>query len=137
MASPALKYAPQESSNVSGITEIHITQSQGGAVSREVLLPMLAHLSKQGKDRWFTWIAPKGISKSLLLRYGFDLNKVQLVHTDSSTDIRWLIWEALNNGNSETVVVEASSLSKLSAADVSEFEAASIKGACRGLLLRG
>ncbi|SMF31195.1 Cell division inhibitor SulA [Alteromonadaceae bacterium Bs31] len=137
MANLALNPAPEKAQGNSkpGITEIHVSHSKPGESThrQEVILPMLAHLSKQSKLRWFTWIAPQGITKALLQAYGFELNNVQLVHPKSAADIRWLMWEALNSGTSETVVA---STSDLTAADVNELEKASFNGSCRGLLLQ-
>ncbi|WP_075185247.1 SulA-like leucine-rich domain-containing protein [Teredinibacter haidensis] len=115
------------------LTEIVLTRSHLGENDYSLVMPMLAHLSQQSQTRWFTWIAPKGVTKGLLSRYRFNLEKVRVVYADTPNDILWLYWEALANGNSDTVVAEVSSLTD---SEFSKLESACNQGLCRGLTLR-
>lgn len=114
-----------------GVTEVvlpHQDQSQ-----LDLVLPMLAYLSRQAKDRWFTWVAPKGISKASMEAYGFDLSKVRLIHTRNEEETLWVLWQALAEGNSEAVVA---SPGKLSEKALDKLEQAAVSGNSQGLLIR-
>lgn len=114
-----------------GITEVVLP----GSVEHEYayILPMLAHLSRQSEDRWFTWIAPRGINRQLLMDYGFALDKVRIIYTHNDEETSRVLWDALSLGNSSTVVV---SHEGLCANDISNLEEAARIGGTQGLLLR-
>lgn len=119
-----------------GVTEVVLPrdiQTRGNDTQLALVLPMLAHLSRQAKDRWFSWIAPKGISKQMLNDYGFDLSKVRLIHTRDEEETLWVLWQALAEGNSEAVVA---SPGKLSDKAFSKLEQAACDGNSQGLLIR-
>lgn len=121
----------QQAAKVQGITEIVLPSSSEHQYA--YVLPMLAHLSRECEDRWFTWIAPRGINRKLLLDYGFALDKLRIIYTRSDEDTLRVLWDALAIGNSDTVVVSYESLNE---GDVSKLEAAARKGETQGLLLR-
>lgn len=122
--------SPQAST--SGITEIIV--SEFGNDQSAILLPMLAHLSNKCTDRWLTWIAPKGITKELLSEYGFNLQRLRVIHlSKQSRNGYWMLSDALANGCSHTVVCTADTLSE---DEIQELEIAARKGESRGLLLR-
>lgn len=125
-----LSHSPS-SSNPQGITEIVLPASNEHQYA--YVLPMLAHLSQQTGNRWFTWIAPRGINRKLLLDYGFALDKVRIIHTSNDEQTSWVLWDALAMGNSATVVVSHESLS---AQDINKLEEAARIGDSQGLLLR-
>lgn len=112
-----------------GITEVVLAHDQ----SYRLLLPTLAYLSRNTHERWFTWIAPQGINKQLLLDYGFNMEHVRLVHTFSPQQAFDACRRALSLGNSQSVIA---ALSKLSGWQMKELEHAAIAGRCSGLLLR-
>lgn len=116
----------------SGITEIVMPPISHGN-SDCLVLPMLAHLSQQCKNEWFTWIAPQNVTKSLLDSYGFARDKVRLIHTKGDDASLWVFWSSLANGNSGTVVA---GLSNLLEKDRQQLESASSKGKTRGIVLR-
>jgi len=120
--------------SAAGITEIIVSPSPSIASNEylDMLLPMLAHLSRQSSHRWFTWITPLNIRKSLLRDYGFSLHNMQIIRVQEDQDARWMLWEALNNGTSEMVVAETE---KLCETDIREMEKASVRGDCRGFFL--
>lgn len=124
-------HAPQQHTSPQGITEVVLPASSEHQYV--YVLPMLAHLSRQCKDRWFTWIAPRGINRKLLLDYGFALDKLRIIYTRNDQDTLRVLWDALAMGNSDTVVVSYESLNE---SDVSKLEAAARQGQTQGLLLR-
>lgn len=94
---------------------------------------MLAHLSHGNLDRWLTWIAPGPIDRKLLEQYGVDARKLRLIHLPSDQDNRWIIWQALAEGNSHTVIASPGLLSDK---EIARFEEAAQAGNCQGLMLR-
>lgn len=131
---PLLKPQPMAaSSRHAGLTEIVLSQQAQQVQRYTLVLPMLAHLSRQQPDRWFTWIAPVGVTKSDLKAYGFNLTQVQLVHPKQSSDILWMFWEALSNGTSATVVTQLSSLTEDA---FNNLETAARSGGAQGFVLR-
>ncbi len=128
IAAPKLHTETHES----GITEIVMPKAQG-ADNDLLVMPMLAHLSQQCADEWFTWIAPRNFSKSILDRYEFARDKVRMVHTKDDAVSLWVFWSSLTNGNSGTVVA---SLEWLSEKDRKLLENASLIGKTRGVVLR-
>ncbi len=112
-----------------GITEIVLPNNE----SSRLYLPSLAFLSREGTDRWLTWIVPQGITKHLLQQYGFDFSKTRFIYSKSTEQCFWLLWEALAEGNSHTVV---GSPGRLSDYQLNRLEHAALTGRCHGLLLR-
>ncbi len=117
-------YAPDH-----GITEILMPYGEDMAL----ILPMLASLSHECKDEWFTIIVPRSFLLSDLKPYPFAFRNIRLVHSQHSDDSLWMSWEALSNGNSGYVVAL---LEDLSDSDRARLEGASFKGKTRGLVLR-
>lgn len=112
-----------------GITEIILPNSR----SSSLYLPSLAFLSSQADGRWLTWLAPQGLSRAALQNYGFDLSKTRFIYPKNQDHCFWLIWEALVEGNSHTVV---GSPGRLSEHQLNKLENAARVGGCNGLLLR-
>ncbi|RYZ93817.1 MAG: hypothetical protein EOO68_21380 [Moraxellaceae bacterium] len=125
----ATQTAANTQSNI-GITEVVLP---GAEDSLALILPMLAHLSRTCADRWFTWIAPKGVHRDMLIDYGFDLTKLRLVHVKNAEEALWVCWDALVAGNSQTVVA---SPGRLSEKTVRALECAALRGNSQGLLIR-
>ena len=121
---------PQPHRVPSGITELVLTHR--APEQHQLLLPMIAHLSKS-HQRWLTWLTPGPIDRGLLEDYQVDLQTIRLIHTPEYSDSRWILWEALAEGNSHTVIA---SPGRLSEKDLRQLEAAAHKGECQGLLLR-
>lgn len=123
---------PENKPSNAGITEIIL--SEFGDDQSAILLPMLAHLTNKCNDRWLTWIAPTGINKTLLQEYGFNLSRLRLIHPSKAIGKTGaLLWDALANGCSHTVVCTAHNLTEQ---DCRQLENAAIQGNTRGLLLR-
>ncbi len=135
MNSSHLKVEAGASTNNDLLTELVFSGQHGSSAS--VLLPMLAHLSRQCKDRWITWISPEGISKAELEHYGFDTSKLRLIKA-SAEDKLWVLWDALSKGTSATVIAhfnhaERQDLKNKTA--IQELERAAATGNTRGVLL--
>ena len=120
----------QLASASSGITEVVLPHAQD---SLNLVLPTLAHLSRQTGSRWLTWISPQGVSREMLSEYGFDLSKVRLIHIRNQEELMWVLWDALVAGNSQTIVA---SPGKLSDKDLRSLETAAARGNCQGVLIR-
>jgi|GEM_PF-5320570 len=114
-----------------GVTEIVLSAAKENAY--DVVLPMLAQLSRQGDNKWLTWVAPHGVSKSLLAFYGFELEKVRLIHTKTGHELQALLKQALESGTSGTVVAEVGILTE---GELHTLEKACNTGNSRALLLR-
>ena len=98
-----------------------------------LLLPMISAFTQQSSERWTTWITSRQPSKALLKSMKVDLSCLRIVHMDSSTDSRWVIWQALAQGNSHTVIAEQATYSS---SDISAMEDAAARGDCKGILVR-
>ncbi len=122
---------PRENQTQGSLSEE--SASQESPIQLAMVLPMLAHLSRQTRNRWFSWIAPKGISRQMLKDYDFDLSKVRLIHTRDEEETLWVLWQALAQGNSEAVVA---SPGKLSDKALTSLEQAAWQGNTQGLLIR-
>lgn len=120
---------PPPQTPAGGITEIVLPNSR----SSSLYLPSLAFLSSQSTGRWLTWLAPKSMSKFELQRYRFDLSKTRFIYPKTQDHCFWLIWEALAEGNSHTVV---GSPGRLTEYQLDKLENAARVGGCNGLLLR-
>ena len=112
------------------ITEVVLPNTKSD--NDDIILPMLAHLSRQSEDKWFTWINPDRVAKQTLELYGFDLKKIRVIHTQNEDETLWVLWEALNNGKSSSVVAN---ITKLSETSREKLEAAACHGNTRGLIL--
>lgn len=122
---------PHKAKQQSGVTELVLSENCPEHAS--LLFPMLAFLSQQAQDQWITWVAPKGIDRSLLNQYGVDTRKIRLIHANTAEDVLWITWEALATGNSHTVIA---SPGKLTDKELCQLESAAHKGLSQGLLLR-
>ena len=116
--------------NLAGISEIVLATNS--EESRDITFPMLAHLSKASKNRWFTWITDQPISKAVLAKYGFQLDHIRIIQSCGDSESLWLMWDALNNGTSDTVITDLSSLTEK---DRQKLEIAAFNGNTRGLVL--
>lgn len=114
-----------------GITELVLTHN--APEQTQLLLPMVAHLSRTPSDRWLTWISPGPVDRRLLESYGVDIRGIRLIHAPETDDNRWILWEALAKGNSHTVITSPGALSDR---ELKQLEAAALQGQCQALLLR-
>lgn len=113
----------------SGITEILMPYGE----DLSMLLPMLASLSKQNPEKWFTWVVPKSFCKQALKSYDFAAENLRFIEGDCDDERLWMLWETLANGNSGYVVAF---LDDLTEANRIKLEASSCAGQTRGMVLR-
>lgn len=112
-----------------GITEIVLPNCKG----LSLLMPTLAHLSRLTGERWFTWMPHQRVTKASLQSYEFDLTKIRLIHPSCESQSFSFLWEALAQGNSQTVVA---SPGRLTERQINQLEQAAQIGQCTGLLVR-
>ncbi len=131
MISPHMHSTSALRAPAGGITELVLTHN--APEQTQLLLPMVAHLSRTHSDRWLTWISPGSVDRKLLEHYGVDPRAIRLIHAPETQDNRWILWEALAKGNSHTVIA---SPGQLSDRELKQLEAAACQGHCQALLLR-
>ncbi len=76
--------------------------------SQSIVLPIVASLSQQTSERWLTWITHHTPSKAILSMFSANFTHLRIVHIKKNSDARWVIWQALAQGNSHTVIAEQS-----------------------------
>lgn len=120
-------FCPQQSA---GLTEIVVSNQ----TEFSFLLPSLAFLSNKIEDRWLTWVSHNlNAEKKQLEYFGFNLNRVRILQAKSEEQSYWFFWQALNEGNSHTVV---GSLNYLCDKQQAILEQTAYRANCSGLLLR-
>ncbi len=122
------------------MTEVIIPQGQN---SSHIIFPLVASLSNQASNdsniktkeqqRWITWITDRKPNSEQLASFGADTAALRVIHTKRNNDSRWIMWEALNTGNSHTVIAD---LENISASDIEQMESAAKNGNCMGILTR-
>ena len=117
-----------------GVTEIVLPGSEQH--SSELVLPMLAHLSHQAADRWFTLVGPERLPKDVCERYGFNLLNVRSLASQQDESTLWMVWDALNNGTSAFVVASLQHSSSVKNRERALLEQACLTGQSRALLLK-
>ncbi len=129
----------QAINGLSKLTEVIIPQANG---SQNIIFPLVASMSQQekrlplqssSKQRWLTWITDRKPSQQQLAFFGANIDTLRIIHINKHRDNRWIIWDALNNGNSHTVISDVTRLDK---EDISHLENAAINGDCSGILVR-
>lgn len=112
------------------LTEVIIPKDRN---TKNIVLPLVASHSNLDKNQWLTWITYQQPEQQELVRFGASINTLRIIHQPAGTDTRWIIWEALQAGNSHTVVADCSGLS---VADLKELEKAANLGRTDGILIR-
>lgn len=128
----AYSAAPQNFSPTKGTRRIAEIIIPDFTESNAVILPMIASLSKYASDQWTTWITHRRPSKLLLEMMGADLSRLRIVHVKADTDNRWIVWQALAQGNSHNVIAEQTFWDEK---DIIDMEIAGNEGNCRGILI--
>lgn len=100
--------APVQNESISRVTPLLIPKGQN---SNSIILPLIASLSNLDDNRWLTWITFRHPTPQQLLLLGANANKLRIIHTNTSTDSRWVLWEALAKYGSHTVVCDLSTFS--------------------------
>jgi len=143
----AVETRPQETLT-SRVTEVIVPKTSN---SDNIVLPLVASMTKQkvdavqkdgvnegmlqvkSEERWVTWITDRKPSYQQLKKFGASARALRIIHVEKNDDNRWIIWDALNTGNSHTVIADIHILSK---EDVVLMETAAINGQCTGTLVR-
>lgn len=121
---------PEPAKNGRRITEVIVPF---GYQKSCVVLPLAASLSHSSNQRWTTWITQCNPHRLALIRLGANVSSLRLVRLSPETDCRWLIWEALKTGSSQTVIVDHQ---RLSENDLNEMEKAAQIGKSYGIIVR-
>lgn len=115
----------------SGVTELVLASDTPEQFA--MILPMIAYLSQHCGDRWITWVTSQTISRQMLQSFGVNTACLRLIHCKSTDEVLWITWEALQAGNSHTVIATPG---KLTDRELTQLEMAAHQGQCQGLLLR-
>ncbi|WP_049721947.1 hypothetical protein [Gilvimarinus polysaccharolyticus] len=121
----------QASSHNAGLTELVL--AHGAASSWSMILPMVAHLCRQDSQRWLTWVTSEPLPAALLISFGIDPLRLRQVHCRDSEQQLWVTWDALELGNSHTVIASPGTLSQ---AQERHLEQAAYAGNSQALILR-
>jgi cell division inhibitor SulA len=100
--------------------------------SKIVVPTIIASLTQQASDRWTTWITTTLPNKALLSSLGACLSRLRIVYINPEEDTRWIIWQALAQGNSHNVIAEQAHFSP---SDIQRMEVAAIRGKCKGMMV--
>ena len=115
-----------ENSHPSSSSVAEIVLQQNLFASADLVMPMLAHLSKKKDDRWLTIISSEIFDRRLLSKFDFEESKIRIIRTRDDDETLWMLWESLAVGTSGYVA--ASFNSKLS---VQSFERQKLEQACK------
>jgi cell division inhibitor SulA len=100
--------------------------------SKIVVPTIIASLTQQASDRWTTWITTTVPNKALLSSLGARLSRLRIVYINPEDDARWVIWQALAQGNSHNVIAEQAHFSP---SDIQRMEVAATQGKCKGMMI--
>jgi cell division inhibitor SulA len=98
-----------------------------------LILPVLAHLSNTGDQRWLACIGPQLLTKSDCRRFRMNWQRVLQVLPNRRCAVIDMAERALQAGRSHTVCVIAESID---AQDLLRLERAAAAGNCRGIVIR-
>lgn len=100
--------------------------------SKAIVPTIIASLTQQASDRWTTWVTSTVPNKALLSSLGACLSHLRIVYIKPEEDARWVIWQALAQGNSHNVIAEQAHFSP---SDIERMEIAAEQGQCKGMLI--
>ena len=116
------------------LTEVIIPQSRNsGHIIFPLVASMTAQQSQEKQQHWVTWITDRKPSQQQLKQFGANTDVLRIIHTKKNDDNRWIIWDALNTGNSHTVIADVNNMNK---SDIEQMEQAAANGNCSGILIR-
>lgn len=115
-----------------GLTELVMTDF--GGQQRAIILSMATQLSHSPGGRWLTWITgDRQLARALRQCRDIAAEGLRLVYCENEADQLWMAWDALNLGNSHTVIA---SPGRLSDRALAELERAALQGNSQGILVR-
>ncbi|MBX2808207.1 MAG: hypothetical protein KTR20_06190 [Cellvibrionaceae bacterium] len=124
----ACQFTQSNISHFHPITELFIPQKHN---SDAIIFPLVASLSAKNSDRWLTWITHRKPNKQHLLALGAQQKRLRIIHRKEHEDNRWLMWEALAQGSSDTVICD---LKQHSQSNVNDMEIAAARGQSFGIM---
>lgn len=98
-----------------------------------LILPVLAHLTNSGDQRWLACIGPQLLTKGDCRRYHLNWQRVLQVLPNRRCAVIDMAERALQAGRSHTVCVVVESIG---AEDLKRLERAAALGNCRGIVIR-
>lgn len=123
----------KESALKTKMTELVIPQTSN---SDQIILPLVSSMTRSSMEvnaRWLTWITYRKPSASVIKQFNPDCKHLRVIHINKHTDNKWIIWDALNCGNSHTVISDISSINE---EEMVMMEEAALMGNCTGILIR-
>lgn len=97
-----------------------------------VVSPIVAAMSQSASSDWITWITHRMPSRTQLEILGAKLSRLRIIYIKENTDARWIVWQALAQGNSHSVIAEQSIWDKT---DIKDMETAAKIGNTQGILV--
>ncbi len=115
------------------IIEVVVPAAQDDRPQLTLVLPLLAHLSNSGDDRWLTCIGPSFVAKRDCLRYGINWKRLLQVLPRQRVGHSELCERALAAGRSHTVafLVDETPSAEL----LARLERAAQQGNCQGIVI--
>jgi cell division inhibitor SulA len=98
-----------------------------------LILPVLAHLTNNGDQRWLACIGPQLLTKGDCRRFRLNWQRLLQVLPNQRCSAIDLAERALQSGKSHTVCVVADTLDEQ---DLLRLERAAAAGDCRGIVIR-
>jgi len=111
------------------IAELIITRNQQ---SLPILSPIVASLSQHNAEQWTTWVTCRMPNKYLLEQMGANLSRLRIIVAERNEDVQWLVWQALAQGNSHSVIAESTAWTH---SDMTAMQEAAERGLCEALLV--
>lgn len=124
-AQPAAKHSQ------AGLTELVLAQNTSS--HWQMILPMVAHLCRQNRLRWLTWVTSEPLPGKLLISFGIDPNGVRQVHCRDAEQQLNVTRAALTLGNSHTVIASPGAIGP---SQQRQLEQAAHAGNSQALMLR-
>jgi cell division inhibitor SulA len=122
---------PSAKHHQAGLTELVLAQNASG--NWQMILPMVAHLCRQNRQRWLTWITSEPLPGKLLISFGIDPNRLRQVHCRDAEQQLSVTQTALTLGNSHTVIASPGAISN---SQQRQLEQAAFTGNTQALMLR-
>ena len=122
------EFNPADSANTPAISRIsEIGLPANSMIQRDVLLPMLSHLSRANDHRWLTWVGIHHLKKSQCEQVGLDWHRLlQVMTRPGSMDALNVARKAAATGTSHAVVLLTEQ--RLSNQQMNELEASAAQG---------
>jgi cell division inhibitor SulA len=134
--SSPLQFMPPESIEADNSSEQRIVEFVCPGDARQqlpLILPVLAHLTNSGDQRWLACIGPQLLTKGDCRNYRLNWQRVLQVLPNRRCSVIDMAERALQAGSSHTVCVVTEAID---AQDLARLERAASIGNCRGIVIR-